>query len=667
MIKFADLAKFSNSRNYRYWAQGIEQILVLPFRFISPMSINQRRSILVALDILIFLFSVYAALNLRFDGNIPDEKISLYAIPGLVSIGMRVLCFYLMGIYRPLLRYSGINLLEIPIKATLLSEIVLFLSSRLLNFVFLPRSVQVISAFVSMSLVMSLRLFIRRYVRRESMVAALSKQNFTQVKYPIRSPSEQKVVRVIIYGAGSAGSILSSTLSNKSLYEVVAFVDQNSKLQDREINGVRIYQPRHLAQLVENHSVNRVLLAIPSASPMQRKAILDQLKVLNVEILSVPSLDEIVSGQVSISRIRPINVLDYLGRKEVMPDPKLLSANITDRVVLVTGAGGSIGSELCRQIVRQKPKQILLFELNEFALYSIDMELAENHPGVHRQSCLGSVTDTALLENLCTKYKVETIYHAAAYKHVPLVEANASQGVMNNAYGTLMAAQAAIAAEVKTFVLISTDKAVRPTNIMGATKRVSELVLQALAAKKNTPTCFVMVRFGNVLGSSGSVVPRFRKQIAEGGPISLTHPDITRYFMSIPEAARLVIQAGSLGKGGEVFLLDMGEAVRIYDLAVKMLELSGLRAGVDIDIEITGLRPGEKLYEELLIDTTKSMPTQHPKIYAANEAMISWDELEPKLNQLFLSARSGATSAIVSCLKGLVSGYAPSELSALKK
>lgn len=640
-----------------------EGILALPFKIISSLSVSHRRSILIFLDILVFFVSVYAALNLRFDGSIPVEKASLYTIPSLVSIGMRLACFHAMGMYRPLLRYSGINLLEIPVKATLVSELILYVSSRTLNFIFLPRSVQIISAFVSMSLVMSLRLFIRYYVRRELMVSAISRKEHTPLTYPIKTSSAHKVVRVIIYGAGSAGSILSSTLSGRSLYEVVAFVDRNSKLQNREINGVRIYQPRQLAQLIENHSVHRVLLAIPSATPFERNTILDQLKSLNVEILSVPSLEEIVSGQVSISKMRPINILDCLGRKEIMPDPQLLSENITGKVVLVTGAGGSIGSELCRQIVRQHPKKLILFELNEFALYSIDIELSESFPGVSRQSCLGSVVDTTLLESTFIQHKVETIYHAAAYKHVPLVESNASQGVINNVYGTLIAAQAAITAGVETFVLISTDKAVRPTNIMGATKRVSELILQSLAAQADIQTCFVMVRFGNVLGSSGSVVPRFRKQIAEGGPISLTHPDITRYFMSIPEAARLVIQAGALGQGGEVFLLDMGEAVKIYDLAVKMLELSGLRAGIDIEIEITGLRPGEKLYEELLIDTTKSMPTQHPKIYSAHETMFDWDDLEPKLNRLLLSARNGETPSIISCLKEIVAGYSPSSLS----
>jgi FlaA1/EpsC-like NDP-sugar epimerase len=360
---------------------------------------------------------------------------------------------------------------------------------------------------------------------------------------------------------------------------------------------------------------------------------------------------------VPIDKLRNVDISDLLGRAEVLPDPSLLRVNITDKAVLVTGAGGSIGSELCRQIAQQDPRILVLYELNEFALYSIETELAETYPNVPRVAYLGSVTDGDRLSEVFERHQVETVYHAAAYKHVPLVENNAAQGIINNAYGTMVTAQTAEKCGVDTFVLISTDKAVRPTNVMGATKRIAELVLQALATKSRTR--FVMVRFGNVLNSNGSVVPRFRQQIAAGKPITLTHPEMTRYFMSIPEASRLVIQAGAMAQGGEVFLLDMGEPVRIYDLAVQMIELSGLVPGEDIEIEITGLRPGEKLYEELLIGGN-SMATNHPKIFAAREAMMPWDRLEPLLDQLFVAAYQKNLTKLRSLLKTLVPEYQPS-------
>ncbi len=625
---------------------------------VTHLSSRKRRSILFGLDIIIFVIAAYAGLYLRFDGKIPAENINIYLKSGLISIPIKAACFYLMGMYRPLLRYSSISLLETPIKATIVSEALLFALSRLFQFSFFPRSSQIIAGFITISLVMSLRILIRRYVKRENLLLASS---FHEQRTGL-GPSENQLKKVLIYGAGSAGSILSSSLISDHRYDITAFVDDNPRLSNREVNGIRIYRANQLENLVESRKVDLVLLAMPSVDTKQRQHILKRLSHLHVEVLTVPTLEEIVSGEVSVDKVRSIDLADCLGRKEVLPDPALLESDILGKVVLVTGAGGSIGSELCRQIVRQSPKHLILLDMSEFALYSIDLELSENAPHVSRSSCLGSVTDRDRLDDILKEHQVETIYHAAAYKHVPLVEENPAQGIINNAYGTLVLAQAAQAARVQTFVLISTDKAVRPTNVMGATKRVAELILQAMAEQSNSTTRFIMVRFGNVLGSSGSVVPRFRKQILEGKDITLTHPDITRYFMSIPEAARLVIQAGALGQGGEVFLLDMGAPVRIYDLAVQMIELSGLKVGKDIDINITGLRPGEKLYEELLIDSSSSIETSHPKIFSANEKMFSLHQLEPKLNRLFFLAQRGDMNGSITSLRDLVPEYSPASM-----
>jgi FlaA1/EpsC-like NDP-sugar epimerase len=373
----------------------------------------------------------------------------------------------------------------------------------------------------------------------------------------------------------------------------------------------------------------------------------------------VPSISELLSGHLSINKVAEFDIEDLLGRKAIAARPELLQHDITDRVVLVTGGGGSIGSELCRQIAKQNPKMLLVFELHEFALYQMDMELTEEYPTLNKVACLGSVTDAQALTRVLQKYQVETVYHAAAYKHVPIVEANPISGMINNINGTLTAAQCAIACGVEKFVLISTDKAVRPTNIMGATKRVAELVLQGLADLPTHNTCFTMVRFGNVLGSSGSVVPRFREQITSGKSITLTHADITRYFMTIPEAATLVIQAGAMAKGGEVFLLDMGEPVKIYDLAAQMIRLHGMEPEKDIKIEITGLRPGEKIYEELLIDCDAALPTGHSKIFCAREAKLAWQELAPQLTTLLEAAAECAVTECVSVLHNLVPEYQP--------
>ena len=453
-------------------------------------------------------------------------------------------------------------------------------------------------------------------------------------------------------------------------YRAVAFVDDDAAAQKTIINDLAVYSPNQLNELIARYQVEKILLAIPSATTEERRRIIQSLENYPCEVLTMPGVKELVDGKISTTSLRKISVFDLLGRDPVAPKQELMHADIKDKVVMVTGAGGSIGSELCRQIIKNAPTKLILFELSEFSLYSIDKELREyqeaNGTDIPVLPLLGSVQHRNRLFNVMKNFKVDTIYHAAAYKHVPMVEYNTIEGVRNNIYGTLACAMAAVDAEVSTFVLISTDKAVRPTNTMGATKRMSELVLQALAAESNHKTRFCMVRFGNVLGSSGSVVPVFEKQIAQGGPVTLTHQDITRYFMTIPEAAQLVIQAGAMGKGGDVFVLDMGESVKIIYLARQMIRLSGLEVkdannpNGQIEIKITGLRPGEKLYEELLIGDAVEKTT-HPRIMTANEVMLSWPELSDILTKMDEACREGDQLTVRQLMLDAPTGFAPKD------
>jgi len=447
---------------------------------------------------------------------------------------------------------------------------------------------------------------------------------------------------VVIYGAGSAGRQLGMGLTNGAEYETVAFIDDDPAKQGSVIQGIHVIAISQLDDVLKNNNVTKVLLALPSASRIERKQVLSKLERFSVEVQTIPGIMDVIEGRASSDEILDVDIDDLLGREPVSPQSDLLQSNIYNKVVMVTGAGGSIGSELCRQIIRLQPTKLVLFELSEFGLYQIDRELNEliqqKQLNVEIIPIIGSVQRINRIENVLKAFSVETVYHAAAYKHVPLVENNIVEGVRNNVFGTMYAAQAAVKAGVDTFVLVSTDKAVRPTNVMGATKRMAELVLQALANQQSS-TRFCMVRFGNVLGSSGSVVPLFRKQIKDGGPVTLTHNDITRYFMTIPEAAQLVIQAGAMGKGGDVFVLDMGEPVRIRDLAVKLIRLSGLdvkdelNPHGDIEIQCTGLRPGEKLYEELLIGDNVET-TDHERIMTASEVMLPWEKLQVIISEL---------------------------------
>ncbi|GIU08550.1 nucleoside-diphosphate sugar epimerase [Shewanella morhuae] len=474
---------------------------------------------------------------------------------------------------------------------------------------------------------------------------------------------------VIIYGAGVSGRQLLTSLVQSHEYYPFAFVDDDLSLQGTVIQGVHVHSPFIIRQLIQQKSATKVLLAMPSASRAKRQAILARLEPLAVQVLTIPAMSDLVNGTKLYTDIKEVEIDDLLGRDAVNPQEELLSANIKDKVVMVTGAGGSIGSELCRQILKQLPKKLILLELSEFALYSIDRELnaiaKELGLDVRILPMMGTVQRENRVQAIMESFGVQTVYHAAAYKHVPLVEHNVVEGVRNNVFGTLYTARAAIAAKVETFVLISTDKAVRPTNVMGTTKRMAELVLQALSREQNK-TRFCMVRFGNVLGSSGSVVPLFRTQIANGGPVTVTHPEITRFFMTIPEASQLVIQAGAMGKGGDVFVLDMGKSVKIVDLAKKMIRLSGYEVRSeknpegDIAIEFSGLRPGEKLYEELLIgdDVTG---TEHERIMTANELHLTWAEYSVILDRLDKACHDFNHEAIRDILLKAPTGFAPTD------
>jgi len=477
---------------------------------------------------------------------------------------------------------------------------------------------------------------------------------------------------VIIYGAGSSGMQLVVALQNGDQYLPVAFVDDSQSIVGSTVHGIRVYSPKSLYELIESFSVRQILLAIPSATHAERKEILNRLEHLPVHVKTVPDLFDMVSGKAGVDQIRDIDIEDLLGRDIVPPNPELLGACITAQSVMVTGAGGSIGSELCRQIVLRNPARVILLDSFEYGLYDVESELKEKLAGIEGGdkieiiALLGSVCNRVLMQNAIKVFEVDTVYHVAAYKQVPMVEKNIVEGVHNNIFGTVISANAAMDNQVKNFVLISTDKAVRPTNFMGASKRFAEQVLQALA-QRDQFTKFSMVRFGNVLGSSGSVVPLFRKQISLGGPVTVTHPEVTRYFMTVQEAAQLVIQAGSMAKGGDVFVLDMHEPIRIVDLAKKMVHLMGYDIKDensyrgDIAIEYTGLRPGEKLYEELHIGESVT-GTVHPKIMRAEEDTLSWDELEKLLFRLQRACEHLDLQEIRSILIEAVDGFEPKEV-----
>lgn len=563
------------------------------------------------------------------------------------SIILTIIIFIRLGLYRAVVRFLGGQALRAVLTGVLISGTLLYTSSLFIGEE-IGLSVAMNYMFISLIFIGGSRLFVRALVNVKN-----KKSNH----------------KVLIYGAGASGRQLLLALENSVEFRATAFVDDDPSLHGVMIKDVRVYGPHEIQKAIDRHAISRVLLALPSASRGTRAAILNRLEPLGLPVLTIPGMADIVEGKMKIDELQDVKIEDLLGRDPVAPIQSLMVANITGKVVMITGAGGSIGSELCRQILQQNPRQLILYEMSEYALYEIDKELLAKIKSakldVQIFPILGSVVNRERLEQVMRKFSVETVYHAAAYKHVPLVEYNVVEGVRNNIFGTWLTAEAAIATGVKNFVLISTDKAVRPTNVMGTTKRIAELVLQGLAHRQKT-TRFCMVRFGNVLGSSGSVVPLFRKQIKQGGPITLTHEDITRYFMTIPEAAQLVIQAGAMGNGGDVFVLDMGEPVRIYDLAVKMISLSGLTQKTkgcpdgDVEIKITGLRPGEKLYEELLIGGEEK-PTRHPRIKTANEIYLRWHEVDELLTELSRACERYDLVALRKLMLAAPTGFTPTD------
>jgi FlaA1/EpsC-like NDP-sugar epimerase len=635
---------------------------------------RQKRLLEVAVDVVL----VWAALWLAFLVRLGiDDMVNplivhswLFFCAPIVAIPL----FIRFGMYRAVMRYFGNDALIAIIKAVSLSSLILgvvvYWYSTPQNVV--PRSIIFNYWWLSLVMIGGLRMAMRQYFLGDWSSAA------QHVPFTNRDDGLPKVA---IYGAGSAGNQLVAALRMGRVMRPVAFIDDDSGIADRVISGLQVYKPKHIQQMIDSTGAQEILLAIPSTNRGRRREILGFLEGFPLHVRSVPGFMDLASGRVKVDDIQEVDIADLLGRDAVPAQSDLLEHCIKGQSVLVTGAGGSIGSELCRQILALRPTTLLLFEHSEFNLYSILSELeqriARESLSVRLLPILGSVRNPEKLLDVMKTWHVDTVYHAAAYKHVPMVEHNIAEGVLNNVLGTLNTAQAALKAGVENFVLISTDKAVRPTNVMGSTKRLAELTLQALS-REMAPTLFgdtsnishvnktrfTMVRFGNVLGSSGSVIPLFHKQIKTGGPLTVTHPKITRYFMTIPEAAQLVIQAGSMGQGGDVFVLDMGEPVRIVELAEKMIHLSGLSVRSeknlhgDIAIEFTGLRPGEKLYEELLIGDNVAA-TQHPMIMTANEDYLSWDLLKGKLTELLAAVDQDDYVRVRQLLRGTVSGYTP--------
>jgi FlaA1/EpsC-like NDP-sugar epimerase len=627
-----------------------------------------KRLLAVAVDIALCVLTVWLALCLRLEHWVQLAPAHWWAVMG--SVLMALPLFIRFGLYRAIFRYAGWNAMVSLAQAMGLYALFFTTVFTVVSVPGVPRTVGVIQPLLLLVAVGFSRVVVRYWL------GGLYRTLLQREHLP----------GVLIYGGGQAGRQLAAALSRSSEYRLLGFLDDDGRLQGNSLDGRIVYDPARLAQLIPDLGVTDVLLAVPSVTRERRLHILDTLRHLPVHVRTLPGMSDLASGRVTLSDVRELDSEDLLGREPVAPDDALLNRLIHGKVVAITGAGGSIGSELCRQIAACQPHTLLLVENSEFALYQIHRELvallgsetdpldgsdggsggggnARATPAVRLVPLLASVQDEARIAQIMQAWRPETVYHAAAYKHVPLVEHNPVQGLRNNVWGTWVCARAAQAAGARHFVLISTDKAVRPTNVMGASKRLAEMVLQALAAEPGSTT-FCMVRFGNVLGSSGSVVPLFREQIQNGGPITLTHPDITRYFMTIPEAAQLVLQAGAMAHGGDVFVLDMGEPVRIIDLAQRMVELSGLQvkseqnATGDIEIQITGLRPGEKLYEELLIGDNPQ-PTQHARIMKAQEDSLPWGELQTLLKALDEAMVHNDVAAVRGLLQVCVQGYQP--------
>lgn len=607
-------------------------------RSIASLPRRQKQIVLVLMDICVLPLMMWLAYAIRLarpNVQVMQGLDAWYIYVGICGIAI----FALLGIYRAIVRsFNEDYLLRILIGTFI--QIVALYTIKKLNIAFIPMSIPLMYGFMLFSYMWWSRAVIR----------------YATLKTFAKKQSRK---RVAIYGAGLAGQQIAAALNRSDDYLSVCFIDDKRSLQGQSLSGLKIYSPKKAQAKLGKFGIEEVLLAMPSVGRARKKEIIESFDSADVKIMELPGVTQLVDGQVQVSDIREVDIIDLLGRDPVPPKAELLEKNIKNKVVMVTGAGGSIGSELCRQIVKHQPKLLVLFEMSEFALYSIDRELQASD--IQIIPVLGSVTNQQKLERIIQEYKVQTIYHTAAYKHVPLVEANPFEGIYNTSIGTQRSVDAAVNQNVETFVLISTDKAVRPTNVMGASKRMAELYCQGLAST-NPNTQISIVRFGNVLGSSGSVVPLFKKQIAKGGPVTVTHPEVTRYFMTIPEAAQLVIQAGAMGTGGDVFLLDMGEPVKIVDLAKQMIRLSGFRAmdenGIgDIEIQFTGLRPGEKLYEELLIDQNGAEHTDHQRVFKCFEQYQTLNEISDVFFKIIASSESNDINGALSILEKYVDGY----------
>ncbi|MGY2282298.1 polysaccharide biosynthesis protein [Pseudomonas gingeri] len=642
--------------------------------FLLGLPRRQKRVLQVIADIVLVWLALWMSFVVRLGLDDVINPFTQHRWLFLSAPVVAIPLFVKFGLYRAVMRYFGNDALIAIVKAVSLSALILgvvvYLYSNHQTVV--PRSIMFNYWWLSLIMIGGLRLVMRQYFLGDWFGAS---------QHMPFANRDSGLTKVAVYGAGSAGNQLVAALRMGRAMQPVAFIDDDSSIADRSISGLQVYKPKHIQQMIDTTGAQEILLAIPSSSRGRRREILGFLEGYPLHVRSVPGFMDLASGRVKVDDIQEVDIADLLGRDAVPAQAELLEHCIKGRAVLVTGAGGSIGSELCRQILALRPTTLLLFEHSEFNLYSILSELerrvARESLSVRLLPILGSVRNPDKLLSVMKTWRVETVYHAAAYKHVPMVEHNIAEGVLNNVIGTLNTAQAALQAGVANFVLISTDKAVRPTNVMGSTKRLAEMTLQALSRElapvlfgdssnvsRVNKTRFTMVRFGNVLGSSGSVIPLFHKQIKAGGPLTVTHPKITRYFMTIPEAAQLVIQAGSMGQGGDVFVLDMGEPVRIVELAEKMIHLSGLSIRSDknphgdIAIEFSGLRAGEKLYEELLIGDNVAA-TQHPMIMTANEDLLPWEALKLRLSELLAAVESDDYARVRQLLRDTVSGYAP--------
>ncbi|MBU3598285.1 polysaccharide biosynthesis protein [Polynucleobacter bastaniensis] len=642
-------------------------------QFLLNLPRSVKRGLVILFDLLICAFSVWLALGLRLDqwGQPQGKQWLLF----FATISISCPLFIIFGLYRAIFRFIGTLAFLSIVRVFIIYTVLIFSIFTIIGVGDVPRSIGIIQPILLFIGIGSSRYFVRHWLG--------------SINYVGQSLNRAQSA-ALIYGAGSAGRQLAAGLSTSKEILVKGFFDDDSNLQGSTVNGILVYPNIDVRNLIRRLGITEILLAIPSASQNRRNEIIGSLNGLGVRVRTLPGMLDMVSGRVRVTDLHDLDMNDLLGRKVVDPDVTLLEKNIRNKVVLVTGAGGSIGGELCRQIIKFSPKSLILIDISEHSLYQINEELqkvaslqvndfeggmaiGDAQPTLIKDvsikliPCMASVRDAGLMHKIFSAHQPDTVFHAAAYKHVPLVEKNPAEGIRNNVYGTLVCAQVSLECCVSQFILVSTDKAVRPTNIMGVSKRIAELVLQSMAdntTKERHMTNFSMVRFGNVLGSSGSVAPLFSAQIAAGGPITLTHPEVTRYFMTIPEAAQLVIQASAMAVGGDVFVLDMGEPVRIHDLAVKMIYLSGLlvkdkaHPHGDIEIAVTGLRPGEKLYEELLIGDNPQ-PTSHPKIMKAHEEFLPWNKLQQELDRLNFALDVSDGQLIVGIIKNLVPGYQP--------